>query len=173
MTNTAHNIFLIGPMGSGKSTVGKQLASELNRNFLDTDQTIEARTGVNISWIFSVEGEEGFRTREKAIVRELTAMSQVVISTGGGTVVEKENRSLLANNGIVVYLQTSKEVQLSRTLRNRHNRPMLQVDDLEERIESLMESRSQLYEEIADISVATDGKSIRTVVTEILAKLPK
>jgi shikimate kinase len=165
------NLYLIGPMGAGKSTVGKQLAKTLHKNFLDTDLVIEDRTGVDVAWIFSVEGEDGFRKREKDIVAELTQQNDLVLSTGGGTVVELSNRQALSNTGIVIYLQTSRGEQLERTSRNRGNRPLLQVDNIEERIDSLMQERQRHYEEIADYSVCTDNKSVRQVVTEILNQM--
>jgi shikimate kinase len=162
------NIFLIGPMGAGKSTVGNQLAKRLGRRFYDTDQEIETRAGVDLSWIYSVEGEEGINQREHSIIAELTTLDNIVLSTGGGAVVRPENRRILNNRGTVIYLQTSNPEQCSRTAHNRRNRPLLQVDNLKSQIERLMTERQPLYEEIADIKICTDKKSVKYVVDQIL-----
>lgn len=167
------NIFLIGPMGAGKSTVGKQLADRLGRDFFDTDQEIENRTGVDISWIYSVEGEDGFRVREQKIISELTKLNNIVLSTGGGSVICPHNRDKLAANGTVIYLAASNPEQVHRTERNRRNRPQLQVDDLQQQIEIFAEERHPLYASIADLTLTTDGNSVRTVVNRILEELDK
>jgi shikimate kinase len=165
------NIFIIGPWGVGKSTIGREIARALTMQFYDTDRELENRMGVNISWIFDVEGEEGFRLRETAILQELVQLKGIVLSTGAGTIVEPENRALLSNNGLVIYLQTSLNQQLKRTQYNKHNRPMLRVDNVKERLEYFDQQRRPLYEEIADLTFATSGRSANYVVSKILAKL--
>ena len=122
------NIFLVGPMGAGKSSIGKQLAQQLKMEFVDTDRVIEERTGADIDWIFDLEGEEGFRLREEGIIEELTAMQGIVLATGGGAVISAKNRTLLAARGTVIYLETSIEQQLERTRRDK-KRPLLQNTD--------------------------------------------
>ena len=171
MKAASSNLFLIGPMGAGKSTVGNQLAKQLGREFYDSDQELEARTGVELAWIYSLEGEEGFNRRERLVIDDLTQLKNVVLSTGGGSVIHPDNRHFLSERGIIIYLQTSKPEQFSRTSRNRRNRPQLQVDNLQLQIEKLMRERTPLYEEIADISIPTDGKSVRSVVDQIINTL--
>ena len=122
------NVILVGPMGAGKSTIGRQLASILNFDFYDSDHEIEARTGADIPWIFDVEGEAGFRKREASMIDELTQLDGVVIATGGGAVTQEENRKNLSIRGIVIYLRTTVEQQLERTARDR-NRPLLQTEE--------------------------------------------
>lgn len=170
--NKGQNVFLIGPMGAGKSTIGKQLASLLHLEFVDSDKEIEERTGAEISWIFDVEGEEGFRKREQSVLEELTQQQAIVLATGGGAVLRKENRSCLAARGAVIYLETSIEQQIERTRRDR-KRPLLQTDNVEERIHELMHERELLYREIADFVVATDGRSVKAVATEIVRLLER
>ncbi|MDE5285678.1 MAG: shikimate kinase AroK, partial [Buchnera aphidicola] len=119
------NIFLIGPMGAGKSTIGRQLSQQLNIEFYDSDQEIEKRTGADINWVFDVEGESGFREREKKIINELTKKKGIVLATGGGTVKFREVRNILSSRGIVIYLKTTIEKQLLRTKRDK-KRPLLQ-----------------------------------------------
>lgn len=164
------NVFLIGPMGAGKTTIGKQLASILHLEFIDSDQEIEARTGAPIDWIFDIEGEEGFRKREKSIIEELTGLQGVVLATGGGAVVDDDNRKFLAGRGIVVYLETSIEQQVERTRRDKR-RPLLQGDDPESTLVELHQERDDLYREIADITVATNENSIKTVANKIAQQI--
>ncbi len=166
----AANIFLIGPMGSGKTTIGRQLAKVLDKTFVDSDQEIETRTGANIPWIFDIEGEAGFRQREQAVIDELTRRQGVVLATGGGAVLAEENRRHLAERGVVIYLRTSIEQQLRRTAKDR-NRPLLQTDDPRARLEALLARREPLYQEIANIIVDTDNRSIRSTVNTILKQL--
>ncbi len=165
-------IFLIGPMGAGKTTIGKMLADELRLDFRDADSEIEARSGVDIPWIFDMEGEEGFRAREAAMLAELADMDSTVISTGGGAVCLRENRNLMAGRGLVIYLHTPVSEQLRRTGRDR-NRPMLQGDDAEREttLRDLMAEREPLYREIADLEANTAGRSPRSVVQELTRKL--
>jgi len=160
------SLFLVGPMGAGKSTIGRQLARELRRDFMDSDREIEERTGADIPLIFDLEGEAGFREREKAVIDELTQQPNLVLATGGGAVTRLENRRHLSGRGTVIYLHTTVDQQLSRTYRDR-NRPLLQTENPRARLESLMTEREPLYREMADLVVNTDGRSVRDVVQEI------
>lgn len=162
------NIFLIGPMGAGKSSIGKQLAQQLKMEFVDTDRVIEERTGADIDWIFDLEGEEGFRLREEGIIEELTTMQGIVLATGGGAVISAKNRTLLAARGTVIYLETSIEQQLERTRRDK-KRPLLQnADDPKQMFEDLRATRNHLYEEIADYTFSTDSSTVKAVARFIL-----
>ncbi|HSW69251.1 MAG TPA: shikimate kinase AroK [Gammaproteobacteria bacterium] len=166
--NSKHkNIFLIGPMGAGKSSVGKFLAAQLNMDFYDTDEEIEKRTGVDIGWIFDVEGEMGFRKREEAVVDDLAHLSNIVLATGGGTVLSPESRIILQNNGMVVYLEVSLRYQQVRTV-NESRRPLLRVENRQEVLEKLQMEREALYQEIADFRVLTDKKNVKAVSDEII-----
>src|SRR5208337_4331037 len=160
------NIFLIGPMGSGKSAVGRHLARLFHLTFYDSDADIEAKTGVDIPFIFEKEGEAGFRMREKESIERLTRLESIVLATGGGAVIEADNRRVLAERGIVVYLETSIEQQLERTRHARH-RPLLNDTDPEEKLKELMLRRAVLYAQIADLTVSTDGRRVQTVAEEI------
>jgi shikimate kinase len=161
------SVVLVGPMGAGKSTIGRALAEELGVDFHDTDNLIEQRTGASIAWIFDVEGEAGFRDRETAVIRDLAGNRGAVVATGGGAVLREENRRLLAGMGTVVYLETSVKQQLSRTRRDR-KRPLLRSGDREQVLADLLASRDPLYREIADLVVRTDGRGAKSVVREIL-----
>ena len=166
MKNSVDNIFLIGPMGAGKTTIGKLLADELKLEFIDSDQEIENRTGADIAWIFDMEGEEGFRKREEKVIEELTAKNKIVLATGGGAVLSEQSRRLLHSRGTVIYLMTTINQQLERT-RKDQKRPLLQnVDDPEAKLRSLMEEREPLYREIADHMVMTNRRSAKTVSME-------
>ncbi|MET1081208.1 MAG: shikimate kinase AroK [Pseudomonas sp.] len=164
------NLILVGPMGAGKSTIGRLLAKELRFPFKDSDKEIEQRTGANIPWIFDVEGEQGFREREQAVIGELCELQGVVLATGGGAVMRPENRQALRNGGRVVYLHTSVEQQLDRTSRDR-NRPLLRTLNPGKVLADLMAVRDPLYREIADVVVETDERPPRMVVQEILERL--
>ena len=164
------NIFLVGPMGAGKSAVGRQLARLLHLDFVDSDDEIEARTGVDIPFIFEKEGEEGFRKREAKVIDELTRQDGVVLATGGGAVVEAQNRNHLGARGFVIYLYTTVDQQLARTRKGR-DRPLLETDDPRQVLETLMEQRDGFYREIADLTVATDGRKVKAVANEILERL--
>lgn len=164
------NVFLVGPMGAGKSTIGRLLAQELNSTFIDSDKVIEERSGADIPWIFDVEGEVGFREREMAAISELTQLDNCVLATGGGVVLRPENRECLQSRGVVVYLQTSIEQQLERTARDR-NRPLLQTSNPEEVLRKLLEQRDPLYKSCADIIIRTDKRHPRAVIQEILRQL--
>jgi shikimate kinase len=164
------NLFLIGPMGSGKSAVGRHLSRLLDMPFHDSDAEIERRTGVDISFIFEKEGEAGFRQREREAIELLTAMERIVLATGGGAVLLPENRRLLADRGRVVYLQTSVAQQADRVRQGRA-RPLLSNVDATTKLEELMDERAALYAEIADITVATDNRKVRSVAEDILREL--
>ena len=164
------NLFLVGPMGAGKSAVGRQLANMLHLSFVDSDDEIESRTGVDIPFIFEKEGEEGFRKREAKVIDDLSAREGIVLATGGGAVVNPQNRNFLGARGFVVYLFTSVDQQVARTQRGRE-RPMLANGDSREILEDLMEFRDPLYREIADLTVETDGRRVKAVANEILDKL--
>ena len=161
------NVFLIGPMGAGKSAVGKQLARLLSHPFYDSDHEIEQRTGADIALIFEREGEDGFRRRERAVLADLTARDGVVLATGGGAILDADNRRDLAQRGCVVYLETSVAQQAERTARTRH-RPLLQGANPVERLEQLMRVREPLYRQIADITIETNHSRVRTVAERIL-----
>ena len=164
------NIFLIGPMGSGKSTIGKALAKFLRQEFIDSDKEIEARSGASIPLIFEVEGEAGFRAREKAVIAELTQRRDIVLATGGGAVLDPANRRCLRAYGMVIYLQTSVEEQLAR-IGEDSNRPLLQTADPRGKLEALLAVRDPLYREVADLIIPTDGRRARQVVRQILSCL--
>ena len=168
--NHPPRIYLIGPMGAGKSTVGRRLADALGLPFEDSDSYIVARTGVDIPTIFEIEGEAGFRKREHDAIRTLTGREELVLATGGGAVTTPANRDLLGARGIVVYLYTPVETQLARTGKDR-NRPLLQTDDPRARLEALMGERDPLYRQIADIVVDTRGGTVRSVARQILKAL--
>lgn len=162
------NIFLVGPMGAGKSTIGRQLAQQLNMDFIDSDAVIEERTGADISWIFDLEGEDGFRKREERIINELTQMQGIVLSTGGGAVLSKENRNYLSARGIVIYLETTVEKQFQRTQSDK-KRPLLQdAENPRQVLEDLAKIRNPLYEEIADITLPTDEQNAKIMVNQIV-----
>src|ERR1700726_685709 len=160
------NVFLVGPMGSGKTAVGRHLARLLRFTFYDSDADIEARTGVDIAFIFEKEGEAGFRVRERESIDRLTRLESIVLATGGGAVIEEDNRRALAERGVVVYLATSIDQQLERTRHGRH-RPLLNRTDPEQKLQELMERRAMLYAEIADLTVSTDGRRVQLVAEEI------
>jgi len=163
-------IFLIGPMGAGKSAVGKQLARSLHLTFVDTDDEVESRTGVDIPFIFEKEGEEGFRRREAAAVDDLSRRDNIVLATGGGAVVNLENRKHLGARGFVVYLHTTVDQQVARTSKGR-DRPLLEDGDPRETLRKLLEVRDPLYREIADVIVNTDGRKVKSVADEIIEHL--
>lgn len=165
-----NKLFLVGPMGAGKSAVGRQLARLLHLEFVDSDEEIETRTGVDISFIFEKEGEAGFRKREVAVLDELTQRDGIVLATGGGAVMDKDSRGWLGGRGFVVYLFTSVEQQYERTQRGRE-RPLLENRDPREALEELMAVRDPLYREIADLEVNTDGRRVQTVAKDIYAAL--
>jgi shikimate kinase len=163
----APSIFLIGPMGSGKSAVGKRLAARLHRPFHDSDSEIERRTGVDVAYVFEREGEAGFRKRESDVIDDLTKLDDIILATGGGAVLDPRNRRNLAERGYVIYLEASVDQQYGRT-RGSKARPLLGAgDDRREKLEELMRIREPLYREIADHSVPTDGRRVDAVASEI------
>ena len=164
-------IFIVGPMASGKSTLGKKLAQALSIDFVDTDREIEKKAGAEISWIFEVEGEEGFRERERKVLKKSINNDDVVISTGGGIVTVKENRALMTAKGKVVYLKTPLEIQLKRTEKDK-KRPLLAKGSKKQILETLKKERDPKYEEIADITIDQDGQKNRTtIINEIIDRL--
>jgi shikimate kinase len=165
------NIFLVGPMGSGKTAVGKSLARILGVPFHDSDREIERGTGVDIPYIFEKEGEAGFREREREAIDLLTRMEPIVLATGGGAVLRPENRSCLSARGCVVYLETSIDQLVSRVGRD-ENRPLLRNVDPRAKLEELLRQRAPLYAEVSDVTVTTDGKRVKTVAEQIARILP-
>ena len=161
------NIFIVGPMGSGKSTVGKIISDELFLNFFDTDEEIESRTGASIDWIFDLEGENGFRKRESDILQEMVQKNSIVLSTGGGIILSDENRELLSSRGTVFYLSTPISVQIERTSKDK-DRPLLKNGDPGEILTKLHEARKDLYESVSDHCVQTENKSSQEVASEII-----
>ncbi len=157
-------------MGAGKSAVGRQLARTLHLTFVDSDDEIESRTGVDIPFIFEKEGEEGFRKREAAVIDDLTRMDGVVLATGGGAVLSADNRSNLGGRGLVVYLYTSVDQQVARTEKGRE-RPLLENGDPREILEDLLQQRDPLYREIADLVVETDGRRVHAVASQIIENI--
>ncbi len=158
----------MGPMGAGKSTIGRQLAKSLSCAFRDIDQLVVEQAGADIPWIFDVEGEEGFRQRETSVLQaELACGDSSVIATGGGVIKQKVNRDLLKARSLVVYLYADVETQYERTLKDK-NRPLLAVNDPKKKLTELMAIRAPLYKEVADIIEATHSKSVTDVVENIL-----
>lgn len=157
-------------MGAGKSAVGRQLARLLHLKFVDSDQEIESRTGVDVPFIFEKEGETGFRQREAKVIDDLSQKEGIVLATGGGAIMDPENRNHLGARGFVIYLHTSVDQQLSRTRKGRI-RPLLENGDPRAVLESLMATREPLYREIADLTVETDGRKVHAVANEILDRL--
>ena len=163
----AQNIIFVGPMGAGKTTIGKQLARQLGRTFYDSDRVIEEHTGANIPLIFEMEGEEGFRRREKSIIAELMSKQNIVLATGGGVVLDPENRDQITRQGFVIYLSAPLEQLFNRTSKDK-NRPLLQTDDPRKKLEEIISIRDPLYREVADIVIETDGSPARGVVKKLV-----
>lgn len=166
------NIYLIGMMGAGKTSVGRVLAKRMGRDFLDSDHEIEARTGVRIPVIFEIEGEAGFRRREADVLRELVKMPNLVLATGGGVVLDAANRALLKDSGVVIYLRANPRDLWLRTRHDR-NRPLLQTADPLARLESLHQLRDPLYRETAHLIVDTGSQTIRSLVARIERELAR
>ena len=164
------NIFLVGPMGAGKSAVGRHLARSLHLTFVDSDDEVESRTGVDIPFIFEKEGEDGFRKREAAAIEDLTRLDGVVLATGGGAVMNADTRSNLGGRGFVVYLYTTVDQQVARTKKGRQ-RPLLKNGDPRSTLEALLQKRDPLYREIADLVVETDGRKVHSVASEIIEQI--
>ncbi len=170
MSTNRQNIFLIGPMGSGKTTIGKQLAKKFGLEFFDCDHELERLTGASVTLIFDLEGETGFRQRERQLLDMLTAKSGVLIATGGGAICNEENRRILQSRGFVVYLKTSVENQLKR-LSHDKSRPLLQADDREKRLRELARVRDPLYAETADLVFSARNSSIHTTAKALAAAI--
>lgn len=166
-----NNIYLIGSMGSGKTSIGKQLAKLTKHPYYDSDEEIERQTGVTVSWIFEVEGEAGFRQRETAVIKTLCQRDHIILSTGGGVVVTPENREVLSQNGMVVYLTVSLNEQYARTRRRKGVRPLLAQPNPKGKLKELNEKREALYCETADIIVDTNNLTPKAIAKKILAKL--
>ncbi len=152
------NLFIIGPMGAGKTTIGKRLARELKLEFIDLDQAIESHTGASIPLIFDIEGEAGFRRRESDLLRRLVSREGILLATGGGAILAEENRHLLRDNGLVIYLKTPVDEQLRR-LKHDRSRPLLQAADRRERLLQMAQQRNPLYEQTADLIIHSSGES--------------
>ncbi len=165
-----NRLFLVGPMGAGKSTIGRQVATLLRMEFEDSDHEIQRRTGVDIPTIFDFEGEEGFRKREKAVIEDLTQKDAIVLATGGGAVLDPDNRRNLSSRGYVVYLHCTPEQQYERTARDK-NRPLIKTEDPLARLRELMEERDPLYRATADLVVTTEKRSAQSVAREIVRRL--
>jgi shikimate kinase len=165
------NIILIGPMGSGKSTIGNIIARRLHREFQDSDHFIEERTGVDIARIFDVEGEQGFRDRETNALSELLSENNRVIATGGGSVLRRQNQQLLKQQGYIVFLDTTVNQQMQRLQRDK-KRPLLQTENPRERLESLLLERRPIYLDLADLAVKTDKRMARRLAADIINQLP-
>lgn len=167
--NPSQNLFLVGPMGAGKSTVGRRIATHYGLPFIDMDDELERRTGVSVSLIFEVEGEPGFRTRETRLLAELALSHGVVIATGGGVILDAENRDIMQRSGFVLYLPVSVSQQLSRLARD-NRRPLLRAPDRRERLATMAQVRTPLYESIADVHLVAENGSVgRTAQRAILA----
>ena len=165
------NIILIGPMGSGKSTIGNIIARRLHREFQDSDHFIEERTGVDVARIFDVEGEQGFRERESNALNELLSENNRVIATGGGSVLRQQNQQLLKQKGYIVFLDTTVNQQMQRLQRDK-KRPLLQTENPRERLESLLLERRPIYLDLADLAVKTDQRMARRLAADIINQLP-
>ncbi|WP_455198474.1 shikimate kinase AroK [Kaarinaea lacus] len=168
----ARNIILVGPMGAGKTTIGKQLAQQLGREFYDSDRVIEEHTGADIPLIFELEGEEGFRKREKNMLLELTQKENIVLATGGGAVLDPVNRKQLKKSGFIIYLNAPLSQLITRTSKDK-SRPLLQTDDPGKKLQEIMEVRDPLYREVADAIIETDGSPVRNVVKKLMTLVNK
>jgi shikimate kinase len=164
------NIFLVGLMGAGKTTIGRSLAKRLNKRFIDSDHEIEARTGASIPLIFEIEGEASFRQREAEVICDLTAQTDIVLATGGGAILKAENRAYLKERGTVIYLRASVNSILQRTSHDK-NRPLLQTADPRQRIEQLAREREPYYLDVADFVIETGRPNVQSLVQTIVARL--
>lgn len=168
--NSTPNIFLVGLMGSGKTTIGRALAKKLQKRFIDADHEIELRTGASIPLIFEIEGEDSFRQREADVIADLTTQEGIVLATGGGAILNAESRAFLRERGVVVYLRASVSSIIQRTSHDK-NRPLLQTADPKARIEELARQRGPFYEEVAHITIETGRPNVQSVVQNILTQL--
>jgi shikimate kinase len=169
--NGARNIFLVGLMGAGKTTVGRSLARRLGKTFVDADHELESRTGVSIPTIFEIEGEEVFRQREAQVIADLTLAEDVVLATGGGAIMREDNREALSTRGFVIYLRAQPRDLWLRT-RNDQNRPLLRTPNPLARLEELYRIRDPLYVQIADLVVDTGRQRVNILIAQILNQLP-
>ncbi len=172
MQSKLNNIILVGPMGSGKTTIGKGLSEVLSLDFFDSDHEIEARAGAEIAWIFDVEGEVGFRDREEQVIDDLSQMQGIVMATGGGAVLREINRQNLAARGLVFHLDSSLEKLYARTHKDK-KRPLLQSADPRKVLKDLKEKRAPLYQEIEDYRISTDRQNATAVVRQIMRQINK
>lgn len=172
MKTEKKNIFLVGPMGAGKTSVARALARHLRKDCYDSDEEIENKTGVSLSWIFDLEGMDGYRQREMRIIDELSKLENIVLSTGGGCIETPQVREILQQRGIVIYMEVSLETQLNR-LKKDKRRPQLQGENPQEVLIRLWEEREPIYENVADFAVITDKRSVRDVCDDILNWLKK
>ena len=166
MIKNINNIYLVGLMGSGKTTVGKLTAKKLEKSFIDSDHLIEERSGVRVPLIFEYEGEEGLRKREKKVLEELVKMNDIILATGGGIILEESNQKLLVKNGLVIYLKADYDLLTSR-LKSDLTRPLLQGVDIKEKLKNLLEERDPIYKSIADYVIETKNKRAMDIVKEI------
>jgi shikimate kinase len=166
---TNRKLFLVGMMGAGKTTVGRQLAKRLGKTFYDADREIEARTGVPVAVVFDIEGEAGFRKREAEVIDQLTTLDDIVLATGGGAVLDPRNRGHLSSRGFVVYLHAHPAVLWQRT-RTDKSRPLLQGGDPRARLEALYAVRDPLYRDVADLVVETGRHGIGPLLSQVLAR---
>jgi shikimate kinase len=171
VSKSASRIFLVGPMGAGKTTIGKKLARAMRLRFVDCDHEIERRTGATIPLIFDIEGEAGFRAREKRVIDDLTRDDDIVVATGGGAVLDADSRLALTERGFVIYLHAPLEHLLART-RGDTNRPLLKAGDRVKKMQELLTAREPLYREVADLTVDTGALTLTAVVQNIRASLP-
>ena len=164
------NLFFVGPTGAGKTTIGKRVASHFGMTFLDLDHEIEERTGVDVSLIFDIEGEQGFRRRETAALKDLASRDDVVVATGGGCVLAPENRAVLRSHGFVIYLQTTVDRQLERLYRDKQ-RPLLQAPNRREILEKMADLRNPIYQSVADLTVVSEPVSVAQMARQVIRQL--
>ncbi len=168
----SNNIILVGLMGAGKSTIGRSLAKKLKKEFYDSDRVIEERTGVDIATIFEIEGEEGFRNREAQVIEELCKLDNIVLATGGGSVLREENRDNMKNFGNVVYLSTTAELLYSR-IRHDKSRPLMQTSNPLDTLKNLLKDREPFYKEVSDLVITTGRQKAMLIVKRVEEALKK